>query len=309
MAVITMEVMDEELIVDKRKFNILSVFHIAMILIIVLIAIILVSLNISFNKKEVEISESYDLDQYKDANLVLCDDEEIINFIETYFEARKSLKYEQIFRAFNKDYNVEIRTNEGKEIVKYINYEHSYVRSYDNIKIYETKGLKDTDKFLLIVYDLNLGFAEAKVPMVLICYLEYDVWAKKYYILNDIDIRHTKYINYVTNTSFVKETLADVEKRIERILISNDDVKLAYNSLRQYDMNGVKDIDVSIKESYYNPLIDPIKNSDEIYKVLKDVKESEYESKNKKDKNDYISESMILESIAAESLETATIVK
>ena len=92
-------------------------------------------------------------------------------------------------------------------------------------------------------------------------------------------------------------------------MISNDDVKLAYNSLRQYDMNGVKDIDVSIKESYYNPLIDPIKNSDEIYKVLKDVKESEYESKNKKDKNDYISESMILESIAAESLETATIVK
>ena len=304
-----MEVMDEELIVDEEKFNILKVFHIAMILIIVLIAIVLVSINVSFNKKEEVMAESYDIEQYKDANLIPCDDEEIISFINSYFEARKDLKYEQIFRAFNKDYNVEIRTNEGKEIVKYINYEHSYVKSYDNIKIYETKGIKDSDKFLFIIYDLNFGFSESKVPMVLICYLEYDEWAKRYYILNDIDIRHAKYINYVTNTNFVKETLTDVEKRIERILTSNEDVKLAYNSLRQYDMNGVKNIDISINESYYNPLIDPIRDKDTIYKVLKDVKESEEESKGKRDKNDYISESMILESIAAESFETASIIK
>ena len=47
-----MEVMEEELIVEEKKFNILKVFHIAMMLIIVLIAIVLVSLNVSFNKKE-----------------------------------------------------------------------------------------------------------------------------------------------------------------------------------------------------------------------------------------------------------------
>ena len=74
-------------------------------------------------------------------------------------------------------------------------------------------------------------------------------------------------------------------------------------------MNGVNNIDISVNESYYNPLIDPIRDKDTIYKVLKDVKESEEESKGKRDKNDYISESMILESMAAESFETATIVK
>ncbi|MCQ2609202.1 MAG: hypothetical protein MJ151_00155, partial [Lachnospiraceae bacterium] len=124
---------------------------------------------------------------------------------------------------------------EGKRHDTGILYEKNYVRDYSDIKVYEHPGLAKDERVVLITYNMSFYFSDALVPSMIVGYVKDD--GKKLYFKENLDIGESKYISNLMETSMVKAMYKDIKSRLELLLTNDNKLKLAYNSLRQYDMN------------------------------------------------------------------------
>lgn len=255
--------------IKKNKY-----FYIAMLAIIVIIAIVFYEL-IKESNKNVPNSKAVE-------NIVIgpSDDKEIYKLISEYFKARTDLNYPKIFSSFGKDYYKEERENKDgsfKRIMDSIRYERMFVKGYDNINIYTTNGYYEGDVLCIVTYDLLLGFTSDVAPMVIIFYLEQN--DDKFIIKNNIDVGISKYIIKVANQPVVIELYNSVYTRLNRVLVSNESLRLTYNTLRQYEMNMNQDFGpinkMEIIENAKVKTKDPVKDASEAYEEIIEKKEEE----------------------------------
>lgn len=248
---------------------------IAMMVGFAVIAIILVSTIIKTNKKN---EEYYKLHTYKSSDIEIseCKDPYLYKFISDYFRARTNLNYPKIFASFGRDYYKEKREKKSDELLKLedsIRYERTFVKSYDDIKVYSGKGVADNDVICIVTYDLSLGFTNDKAPMIIIFYIE-----KKdegFVIKDDFDVATSKFIYECMKNEYVKDLLLDTKNRLTKLVTSNESLKLAYNSLRQYEINQNGDRNyknASILDHFGYKAIDPIEDADKIYDYIVEAK-------------------------------------
>lgn len=280
--------MEKEQTSNKEKF--VKVFYIAMIAIVAVIAIILVDLIIKSKNKLPEKSYATG-DSINNINVTLNTDEKIDKFIRDYFKARTDLNFSKIFSAYNRDYYKEEReSTDGtfKKIIDNIRYEKIFVKSYDDITIYTEKGFYDDEVICIVTYDMAFGFTTDKAPTIIIFYLKEN--GNSYIIKDDLDVGTSKYVVDVVNTEFVKGLYNDVYIRLNRVLTSNESLKLVYNSFRQSEMNMKSSLGPLHKKEIIEKIIDnkldPIKNAKEIHDEI--VAEKEEEAKQRKI-NEYLS--------------------
>ena len=282
LAVIITEVMGIEEIKKKISsfFNsdenkIKKYFYIAMLAIVATIAIVFVALLKSNEEKNEKT-----LNQNKNIVIGPTNDEEIHKLITNYFKARTDLDYPKIFKAFGRDYFKEEREDRDgtfKKIIDSIRYERMFVKDYENIVIYMTDGYYKGDKLCIVTYDLALGFTTDTAPMMIIFYLERV--DDNLVIKNDLDVGISKYIVEVVNTDAVKELYKVIHTQLSRVLLSNESLRLTYNTLRQYEMNMSQDIGtinkMQIIEEAKIKTTDPVKDAEKIYKEIIEKKEEE----------------------------------
>lgn len=261
---------------DKKKLE--KYLCIAMVAFVVIIAIILVNI---LKKNETERqNNTYVESRIETMEVTLSDDQEIYGFINDYFQARTNLNYPKIFSFFGRDYYREEREDKNgsfKKTIDNIRYEKIFVKSYDNIKVYTCRGYNDNEKVCVVTYDLALGFTDDVAPMIIIFYIvEKD---GKYIIKDNLDVGESKYIIDVSKSQSVKSIYNDVYTRLNRVLISNESLRLSYNSLRQYEMNMSSNMDPINKTEIIDSIgikgIDPIEDADKIYNNIASAKESE----------------------------------
>lgn len=280
-----------KLICIYEKLSFTKVFNIAMIVILAIIAIILVDL-ISESRSRIEELKIIEDQEFKNINVKLNDDESIDKFIKGYFTARTNLNYPKIFSAYGRDYYKEEREseNENSEFKKTINnlrYEKTFVKSYDNVVIYTEKGFYENEVICVVTYDMAFGFTSDVAPMIIIFYLEKS--GDTFVIKENLDVGTSKYVVSVANTEFVKALYDDIYIRLNRLLTSNESLKLAYNSFRQSEMNMKSSFGPLRKKDRIDKIetnkLDPIKNAKEIYdKIVTQKKENE----NKEKLNNYL---------------------
>ena len=208
---------------------------------------------------------------YEDINIEISQNEKIINFVNDYFSSRASLRFDKIFDAYNRDYVEEVKNSNGSDIVTSIKYENSFIKSFEDIKIYEAKGRNDGEYVLVLSFDIVLNFSDGKIPSLLTCYLYTE--NDNLYIKDHLDVGDIKYINLVLENDFIKNLYESTKLRLENTLSSSESAKLVYNSLRQFDMNDMKA--VNNNEIEINEYIDPILDKDYIYDRLKKTKKEE----------------------------------
>lgn len=225
---------------EVNNFFSKKMFFITIIAMATIIAIILVSLVIKSNKQKDFESRLYAY-SIEDIKFSECKDDLINYFIKSYFRARLKLDYDNVFRAFGRDYYTEkINNKKVTDIERCIRYEKTFTRGYDNIKVYVESGYRENDIVALVTYDLLLGFTNDVAPMIIIFYLEK---TKNGYIIKDnLDVGTSKYLIDCMKTEKVKSLFSDVKSRLNRTLVSNENIKLVYNSLRQCEMNMGGDI-------------------------------------------------------------------
>ena len=250
----------------NNKSKLEKCFYVAMIAILAIIAIILVDI---ISKKVTNRNQktSYAV---KNINVHPNEDETIDKFIRDYFKARSNLNYPKIFSAYGRDYYKEERESKDdsfKKIVDNIRYEKIFVSSYDNINIYTESGYYDDEVICIVTYDMAFGFTTDKAPMIIVFYL---VKNDNSYIIKDyFDVGTSKYIVDVVSTDFVKELYNDTYVRLNRVLLSNEDLRLVYNSFRQSEMNMKSDLGSLHKKEIIEKItsnnLDPIKDANEIY--------------------------------------------
>lgn len=266
---------------DKKKL--VKIFNIAMIAIMTVIAIILVSL-ISRDRKR-SISEKAMIDyNISNINVVPNTDEKIDKFIKDYFKARTDLNFSKIFMAYNRDYykeERESRDNSFKNIIDNIRYERIFVKSYDDIKIYTEKGFYDDEIVCIVTYDMAFGFTTDKAPMIIVFYIKKN--GDSFIIKDDLDVGTSKYVVDVVNTDFVKELYNDIYVRLNRVLTSNESLKLVYNSFRQSEMNMKSSLGSLNKKEIIEKInsnkVDLIKDAKKIYDEIVEKKEEESKQK------------------------------
>lgn len=270
----------------NNKSKLEKCFYVAMIVILAIIAIILVDIirkkaNKAANQS---LKTAYDV---KNINVHPNEDESIDKFIRDYFKARSNLNYPKIFSSYGRDYYKEERESKDdsfKKIVDNIRYEKIFVSSYDDINIYTEKGFYENEIICIVTYDMAFGFTTDKAPMIIVFYLVKN--DDSYIIKDNFDVGTSKYIVDVVGTDFVKELYNDVYARLNRVLLSNEDLKLVYNSFRQSEMNMKSDLGPLHKKDIIEKIIsnelDPIKNANEIYDEIANEKKenSRYDSLN-----------------------------
>lgn len=267
---------------NNGKF--VKVFYIAMIAIVAIIAIILVDLIIKSNHKVTE--NNYFTDgNYKNINVTLNMDEKVDKFIRDYFKARTDLNFSKIFSAYDRDYYKEERENTDgsfKKIIDNIRYERIFVKSYDDLTIYTEKGFYDDEIICIVTYDMAFGFTTDKAPTIIIFYLKKN--GNSFIIKDNLDVGTSKYIVDVVNTEFVKGLYNDVYVRLNRVLTSNESLKLVYNSFRQSEMNMKSSLGPLHKKEIIENIIDnkydPIKNAQKIHDEIVADKEEEAKRQN-----------------------------
>lgn len=258
---------------DENKLK--KYFYIAMLVIFAIIAIVFVDI---LNKHKANKIENV----VDATNIVIgpSNDEEIYKLVSEYFKARTNLDYSKIFSSFGRDYYKEERQDRDgslKKIIDSIRYERMFVQGYDNIRIYTTKGYYEGDILCLVTYDLALGFTTDTAPMMIIFYLERV--DDNLIIKNDLDVGISKYIVEVSSAPAVVELYNDVYTRLNRVLVSNESLRLVYNSLRQYEMNMSQDLGplhkMEIIENAKIKTIDPVKDAEKLQKEIIERKEEE----------------------------------
>jgi len=249
-------------IIYKKTHDVDSMLKIAMVALFVIIAIILVCI-INFGKKSKKVVYN---DDFIVEKLELCQDENIISFVENYFKARTDLRYDVIFSAFNKTFKNELFNEAEKEITNSIRYERSYIKSYDNIVVYTYRGMKENEKVLLITYDMMFSYTTNSAPNIILTYIVNE--DGKYYFRDDVDIGLGKYLNKVMQIEEVKNLYKDIEKKLEKAISENEDLKLSYNSLRQYKMNNYQKSEYSYAQEIMSMGLDPVRDKEEIDGIL-----------------------------------------
>ena len=282
------------MVIEKIKKIILSLlddennkwrkyFYIAMLALFAIIAIVFVDLMFRNSKKLEEDAKRAAIEAQ---NVVIgpLENEEVEKLINDYFKARTDLNYPKIFSSFGRDYYKEEREDKDgsfKKIIDSIKYERMFVEGYKDIKIYSTKGYYDGDLLCIVTYDLAFGFTSDTAPMVIIFYLEKK--NGKYVIKNNLDVGTSKYIVDIVNTDVVKDLYESVYTRLNRVLVSNESLRLSYNSLRQYEMNMGSDLNsnntVEIIDNSRIKILDPVAGANEIYDEILERKEKEREEK------------------------------
>lgn len=250
----------------NNKSKLEKCFYVAMIAILAIIAIILVDII----SKKVTNKNSKTSYSVKNIDVHPNEDESIDKFIRDYFKARSNLNYPKIFSAYGRDYYREERESKDdsfKKIVDNIRYEKIFVSSYDDIKIYTESGYHDDEVICIVTYDMAFGFTTDKAPMIIVFYL---VKNDDSYIIKDtFDVGTSKYIVDVVSTDFVKELYNDTYVRLNRVLLSNEDLRLVYNSFRQSEMNMKSDLGSLHKKDIIEKItsnsLDPVKDANEIY--------------------------------------------
>lgn len=262
---------------DKNKLR--KYFYIAMLVIFTIIVIVFVDLTIKNKKKSEEIAKSV---ASKASNVVIgpSEDNEAKELIYNYFKARLDLNFPKIFSFYGRDYYKEERESKPedfKKIIDSIKYERIFVKGYDNIAVYSTEGYYEGDLLCIVTYDLALGFTSDTAPMMIIFYLEKK--DGRYVVKNDLDVGTSKYIVDIVNTDVIKELYNDVYARLNRVLISNDGLRLSYNSLRQFEMNMGSDLgpinSLENLEKIKVDKVDPVKDAETIYQNIVERKEEE----------------------------------
>lgn len=257
------------------EFKIKKYFYIAMLAILVTIAIVFVALL-----KNSEESTKKSINEREYFVIGPTNDEEVYKLITEYFKARTDLDYPKIFKAFGRDYYKEEREDKDgtfKKIIEGIRYERTFVKGYDNITIYTTDGYYKDEILCIVTYDLALGFTTDVAPMMIIFYLEKN--NGNLVIKNNIDVGISKYIVEVVNTDVIKALYNEVHTRLSRILLSNESLRLTYNTLRQYEMNMNNDLGtlnkMEIIENAKIKTVDPVKDAEKAYKEIMEQKEEE----------------------------------
>ena len=255
--IITVQMVDK-LKIQIGKFNIKTYLVIAMMVVIAIIAIILIDMTSKNTAKNNTIENTYDKN---DIFIVERDDLEVNNFIKGYFKARTDLNYNKVFKCFGRDYYKEKRKNpkEVENIEKLMRYERTFVKRYEDIRVFSDKGLKEGDVVCCVAYELALGFTVDTAPMIIFMYLEKS--GDSYTIKEKFDVGTSKFISDCMNTVNVKLLYEDTRNRLLKKLTGNENLKLTYNSLRQFEMNMGTVIDYD-KFSFIDSLskikLDPI---------------------------------------------------
>lgn len=260
---------DNNLLEDNKYNKILkyiSYLPLAMISLVFIIAIILMA-SIFINIRHSSETNKKINEIVNEKNILMSSDDELLNkFINDYFKARTNLNFNQIFMSYNKKWSPTSLDDYSKNIVNLVTQERSYVKDFNDIQVFTVRGLNDNELITFITYNIEFSFTKDLAPAIIMAYVIRD--ENKYYFLSDYNVEISKYINNVLKNEEVVSLFNIVKTNLLLALKGNENLKIAYNSLRQLKDHLLSTTDIKTDYNNYIEVLDPINDADIIKKII-----------------------------------------
>ena len=255
---------------NKKKQNVnLKILRLILVLFFIVVIFVWISLK---NNTQDSFIYSKDL---VDPKVVMeeVSDGPIYDFVINYFDDRINMRFENIFNAFGKVMSDSFSSSKEKQIINNIINERTYIMSYNDIRVYKLDGLNKDENVLIITYDIKFSFSQSKAPSILLAYTK--MKDGRYYFLDDFDIGISKFINSILKLNDVQILYESIKTKLDKALMGSEELKLIYNSYRQYNPNddNTMKMDFSVDKI---EMLDPITNNNQIIEFI----DSEQNKKN-----------------------------
>lgn len=256
--------------VNDNKYNkflkYISYLPLAMISLVFIIAIILI-ISIVININGLSNANKKIESVVDKKNILMLSDDELLNkFIKDYFQARTNLNFNQIFMAYNKKWSSTNLDDYSKKIVNFVTHERSYVKRFDDVMVFTVYGLNNDEYVVFMTYNIEFSFTKDLAPSISMAYVKKQ--DNKYYFLSDYDIEISKYMNNVLKNEEIISLFNEVKTNLLIALKGNDNLRIAYNSLRQLKDNILSTTDMVSEKNINDNFLDPINDSDLIEKIV-----------------------------------------
>lgn len=185
----------------------------------IVVAILVIMIFLVFSKDDKDNSMAKYLDTMRSQDVVECDIEQINFFFKAYYEALSGGNTTVLEGLYDDSSKVNI-TTEVSQIVE----------SFNNIKVYVTKGLKDKEIVAFVYNELKFPNINTLAPAIDTYYLRYEPADNSLKIMASMytDASIIKYINVVAKKDPVRSLLFDTNEKLNTALDSDKELKNLY---------------------------------------------------------------------------------
>ncbi len=196
----------------------------------ILIIILVVMLYLIFSKDEKGNSMAKYLDGMRTQEVVVSDLEQVNYFFKTYYDALAAGNTTVIEGLYDEPSKANITTEVSK-----------IVESFDNIKVYVTKGLEDNEIVAFVYNELKFPNINTLAPCVDTFYLKYNAFDNSLKIVTNMytDASIIKFVNVVAKKDPVRSLLSSTNENLNNALEADGELKNLYLIMQSMTDNNI----------------------------------------------------------------------
>ena len=176
--------------------------------------------------------------QKYDSAFTACEDQEIIDLVKNYFNARLNADTSAIFEMFGR---TDTTANETFE--KKLKAQAAWIQGFNDITVYSADGMSENERFCIVTYIIDFRRTDTMAPGIMYFFVN-----KKddgTYVLEEALIKEKlEYAERLLDTAFARGLIESTNNQLKEALDSNSTLSLIYTSFQNGEIYKESNLDV-----------------------------------------------------------------
>lgn len=188
--------------------------------------------------------------QKYDSAFTACEDQEIIDLVKNYFNARLNADTSAIFEMFGR---TDTTANETFE--KKLKAQAAWIQGFNDITVYSADGMSENERFCIVTYIIDFRRTDTMAPGIMYLFVN-KADDGGYKLEEALGKEKLEYADKLMNTSFAKGLIESTDSQLKEALDSNGTLALIYTSFQNGEIYKESDLDVDADQNvdlFMNP--------------------------------------------------------
>lgn len=188
--------------------------------------------------------------QKYDSAFTACEDQEIIELVKNYFNARLNADTSAIFEMFGR---TDTTANEIFE--KKLKAQAAWIQGFNDITVYSADGMSENERFCIVTYIIDFRRTDTMAPGIMYLFVnKTDDGGCK--LEEALGKEKLEYADKLMSTSFARGLIESTDSQLKDALDSNGTLALIYTSFQNGEIYKESDLDVDADQNvdlFMNP--------------------------------------------------------
>lgn len=182
----------------------------------------------------------------------LCEDEDIISLVQSYFDARLNADSSQIYALFGRS-----DTSLDANFEQRLQVQNGWIQGFNDITVYTVPGTTDDELLCLVTYTIDFRRTDAMAPGVMYFYAE-RAGDGNYTILETLPKEKVDYANAFLEADSASTIIDSIDTKLQETLATDSTLALIYTSFVNGDIYSEADL-----ETEREPEVDIVFNAED----------------------------------------------